>query len=276
MANWSSSLCYGCSFQWEDKYVHFLLQTNFLRSNCFTFCFLNIQCLSKGYKNEVLRLASVSTTVWDECLQVFNMFENGELKGQTLSKKQLLTKPEIKSTQFQCLFPLDEATQITLLQQLQSKAIGMKQMHQMAQKHKRMADLKAKFCHLTNVSDWKEATRKFPTHATDRALEQFSEIDVSKATPAVFSEYCTSAVRWQTAEEPTTSNILTFTHQKQLCWIIDGSPETYNPANLTALVPQFAGANLFYSYLSPVSRILYHFCMWEQLLLATLKIKCQK
>ena len=131
----------------------------------------------------------------------------------------------------------------------------------MAQKHKRMADLKAKFCHLTNVSDWKEATRKFPTHATDRALEQFSEIDVSKATPAVFSEYCTSAVRWQTAEEPTASNILTFTHQKQLCWIIDGSPETYNPANLTALVPQFAGANLFYSYLSPVSRILYHFCM---------------
>ena len=112
-------------------------------------------------------MASVSTTVWDEYLQVFNMFENGELKGQTLSKKQLLTKPEIKSTQFQCLFPLDEATQITLLKQLQSKAIGMKQMHQMAQKHKRMADLKAKFCHLTNVSDWKEATRKFPTHATD-------------------------------------------------------------------------------------------------------------
>ena len=187
------------------------------------------------------------------------MFENGELKGQTLSKKQLLTKPEIKSTQFQCLFPLDEATQITLLQQLQSKAIGMKEMHLMAQKHKRMADLKAKFCHLTNVSDWKEATQKFPTHATDRALEQFSEIDVSKATPAVFSEYCASAVRWQTAEEPSASNVLTFTHQKQLCWVIDGSPDTYNPANLTALVPQFAGGNLFYSCLSPVSKILYHF-----------------
>ena len=182
------------------------------------------------------------------------MFENGELKGQTLSKKQLLTKPEIKSTQFQCLFPLDEATQTTLLQ-----AIGMKEMHLMAQKHKRMADLKAKFCHLTNVSDWKEATQKFPTHATDRALEQFSEINVSKATPAVFAEYCTSAMRWQTAEESGASNVLTFTHQKQLCWIIDGSPDTYNPANLTALVPQFAGANLFYSCLSPVSKNLYHF-----------------
>ena len=80
----------------------------------------------------------------------------------------------------------------------------MKEMHQMAQKHKRMVDLKAKFWHLTNVSDWKEATWKFPTHATDHTLEQFSEIDVSKATPAVFSEYYTSAVLRQTAEEPTT------------------------------------------------------------------------
>ena len=111
-----------------------------MRSKLFHILLPYIQCLSKGYKNEVLRLASVSTTVWNEYLQVFNMFENGELKGQTLSKKQLLTKPEIKSTQFQCLFPLDEATQITLLQQLQSKAIGMKEMHLMAQKHKRMAD----------------------------------------------------------------------------------------------------------------------------------------
>ena len=113
-----------------------------------------------------------------------------------------------------------------------------------------MADLKAKFCHLTNVSDWEEATQKFPTHATDQALEQFSEIDVSKTTPAVFSEYCTSAVRWQMADEP---NTLTFTYQKQSCWVVDGSPEAYNPANLTTIVPQFGGANLFYSHLSPVS-----------------------
>lgn len=69
-------------------------------------------------------MASVSTTVWSEYLQVFNMFENGELKGQTLSKEELMTKPEIKSTQFQS-FPLDEATQKLLLQKLQSKEITM-------------------------------------------------------------------------------------------------------------------------------------------------------
>lgn len=164
-----------------------------------------------------------------------------------------MTKPEIKSTVFQSLFPLDEATQKLLLQKLQSKEITMKDMHLMAKKYKQMADLKAKFCHLTNVSDWEEATQKFPKHATDQALEQFSEIDVSKPTPAVFSEYCTSAVRWQMADEPTTSNMLTFTYQKQSCWVVDGSLETYNPANLTTVVPQFGGANLFYSHLSPVS-----------------------
>ena len=148
-----------------------------------------IQCLSKGYKNEVLRLASVSTAVWNEYLQVFNMFENGELKGQTLSKKQLLTKPEIKSTQFQCLFPLDEATQITLLQQLQSKAIGMKEMHLMAQKHKRMADLKAKFCHLTNVSDWKEATQKFPGTGVPPLVVFCNQVTRAKYDPKLKDAY---------------------------------------------------------------------------------------
>ena len=43
-----------------------------------------------------------------------------------------------------------------------------------------------------------------------------------------------------------------FTHKKQSCWLVDGSPETCNPANVMAIVPQFAGANLFYSCLSPV------------------------
>ena len=59
---------------------------------------------------------------------------NGELQGQTLSKKELMTKPEVKSTQFQSLFPLDEATQKLLLQKLQSKEITMKDMHLMAKK----------------------------------------------------------------------------------------------------------------------------------------------
>ena len=118
-----------------------------------------MQCLSKGYKNEVLRLASVSMAVWDEYVQVFNKFENVELKGQTLSKKQMLTKPEIKSTQFQCLFPLDETTQKMLLRKLHAMEISTKQMHTIAQKHKRMADLKSKFCHLTNVGNWDEATQ---------------------------------------------------------------------------------------------------------------------
>ena len=84
----------------------------------------------------------------------------GSWRVKQWKKKTAADKPEIKSTQSQYLFPLDEATQLTLLQQLQSKEIDLKEMHQMAQKHKRMADLKAKFWHLTNVSDWKEATQK--------------------------------------------------------------------------------------------------------------------
>jgi len=55
------------------------------------------------------------------------------------------------------------------------------------------------------------------------------------------------------ADEPMKSNILTFTKQKQSCWVVDGSPDTYYFANVTMIVSQFGGAKPFYSRPTPVS-----------------------
>ena len=53
-------------------------------------------------------------------MKCFDMFEAGSIKGQTLTSKQLMTKPEVKETQFQCLLPLSEEVQ----KQLFSKVIS--------------------------------------------------------------------------------------------------------------------------------------------------------
>ena len=110
--------------------------------------YLLVQYISKAYRNEVLRLACVSQPVWEMYIQAFEVFEKRKLKGQKLTWKQLMTKPEIKQTQFQSLLPLQEAKQVELLQKLVSKEITLKELKQTAAKEKRMGDLKEKFLHL--------------------------------------------------------------------------------------------------------------------------------
>ena len=94
--------------------------------------YLFAQYVSKAYRNEVLRLACVSEPVWGVYIAAFEAFENGKLKGQKLTKKQLMTKPEIKQTQFQCLLPLKDAKQAELLGKLVSNDIPLKEMKQTA------------------------------------------------------------------------------------------------------------------------------------------------
>lgn len=68
----------------------------------------------------MLRIAVVSQSLWELYMKCFDMFEAGSIKGQTLTSKQLMTKPEVKETQFQCLLPLSEEVQ----KQLFSKVIS--------------------------------------------------------------------------------------------------------------------------------------------------------
>ena len=219
------------------------------------FCFK--QYVSKAYRNEVLRLASVSVSAWEQYTRAFDAFENGQLKGQKLTKKQLMTKPEIKQTQFQCLLPLEDATQIELLRSLVSKSITLKDMKEAAERHKKLSDLKSKFIHLTNCRKWEEATTRFPQHATEKALEQFLSLSFSKSTPHVFSQYCTLAVKWQalgTEAEATASSSIV----GGKCHIIEASSrDSFDPAIIRSTIPEFTGASLVLCHLEDVRIIMY-------------------
>ena len=83
--------------------------------------------MSKAYKNEMLRIAVLSENLWELYMKCFDQYETGDLKGQTLTSKQLMTKPEVKQTQFQCLLPLDEDKQIEMLSKVISKTLSLKE-----------------------------------------------------------------------------------------------------------------------------------------------------
>jgi hypothetical protein len=61
-------------------------------------------------------------------MKSFDLFESGGIKGQTLTSRQLMTKPEIKQTQFQCLLPLNEDVQKQLLSQLLTHNLSLKEL----------------------------------------------------------------------------------------------------------------------------------------------------
>ena len=68
-------------------------------------------------------------------MQAFDEVESGKLKGQKLTKKQLMKKPE--ATQFQCLLPLKDTLQKRLLERL-IKEITLKEMKVQAEKEKKI------------------------------------------------------------------------------------------------------------------------------------------
>lgn len=92
-------------------------------------------------------------------MKVFDIYENCELKDQRLTKRQMIAKAEIKFTQFQALYSLKPETQVQLLCKLQNREVSLKQMQSMAEKEKKMSDIRTKFQHLSNCSSWEEGLR---------------------------------------------------------------------------------------------------------------------
>ena len=219
-------------------------------------CYL--QYVSKAYRNEVLRLACVAQPVWEMYIQAFEAFENGKLKGQKLTKKQLMTKPEIKQTQFQCLLPLKEEMQIKLLKRVVTKEITLKEMKQAAVKEKQLSDMKDRFLHLTNCSKWEEAQERFPQHASEKALEQFTTLDFGKGTPHVFSQFCASAVKWQSVSSEVEVTV-SMNDVEGNYHIVETSRESFNPAIVSSTISGFGGASLFFYHMEEVSVLLKHF-----------------
>lgn len=142
----------------------------------------------------MLRLAVVPQALWELYMKCFNKFESGDLKGQALSSKQLMSKPEVKQTQFQCLLPLDDDIQMDLLKKVISRELSLRELKQRCEREKKLTEVRRKFTHLTNSESWSQARDNFPAHTSESKLEQFLSLDFKKSTPQVFSSYCAGAV----------------------------------------------------------------------------------
>ena len=188
-------------------------------------------------------------------MKCFDMFEAGDIKGQTLTSKQLMTKPEVKQTQFQCLLPLNEDIQEQLLSQVISQDLSLKDLKKKCEKEKKMCDLQEKFVHLTNSKSWKDAETRFPVHTKRNQLEQFLALNIRKSTPQAFSQFCAQAVL-HTAEPDQGVDV----SEINKCTFVEvANIDSLDPSVVTSSIKKYAhtGGSLFVAYLEKVSSLLW-------------------
>ena len=74
--------------------------------------------MSSTQCENIFTQAAFSPPVWEVALKVIDLFEDGQLKMQRLTKKSLIiAKPEFKQHHLQCLHNMEPAFQKEILQQ---------------------------------------------------------------------------------------------------------------------------------------------------------------
>ena len=83
---------------------------------------------------------------------------------------------------------LDEPSKVRLLEQLTSKAISLDEFKRMAESIKKKKKVALAFMRYSGSSSWSELQRRFPRHATEEKLAQFTTLKLKgKEIPSVIS-----------------------------------------------------------------------------------------
>ena len=91
-------------------------------------CSFVLQNMSRTQCENIFAQASFSPPVWEKALMVIELYEDGKLKKQKLSKKSLISKPEFKQHHFQCLHNLVPSVQLEVLEQVVGREITLDEM----------------------------------------------------------------------------------------------------------------------------------------------------
>ena len=86
------------------------------------------QGMSRTSKENLFCQAAFPRSVWELAVKVMNMFENGEIKNQKLSKKNLCSTPRMKQNHFVPLHHLDTSFQESALEKVLCKELSLNEL----------------------------------------------------------------------------------------------------------------------------------------------------
>jgi len=204
--------------------------------------------MSRTQRENVFTQASFSQPVWEQAIQVIDLFENGKL-GR-LKKKNLLSKPEFKPHHFQCLHNLNPLFQKTILEQVVRNIITLPKMKTKATEYRAIENIKNAFMKVTRITSWREAQERYPRHTTEEKLGQFLGLNFVNNIPESFKSFCKSGTA--TREDPTVNSAIQV-YQGAEAAVVELDFSQLEDAAIKRVCPTYSGAGLILMNIPKVS-----------------------
>ena len=140
----------------------------------------------------ILFLASLPQDEYQLVLQVFERFEDCEVKDQGLSRAQRrVSKLDCKGGYYKPLRGIDPSTRKELLQQVSDGEMSFGELASSCKYAKKMRDIQVSFMRYLDLPSWEVAMRKYPEYTKKERLEPFlnSSFKKDSVSPS-FVSFC--------------------------------------------------------------------------------------
>jgi hypothetical protein len=184
-------------------------------------------------------------------MKVIDLYEEAKLKGQKLNLSSLLSKPEFKQQYLAPIRALEEEDHCLLLKKVTDRQISLAELKTESSNIKQLHNLCVVFVRLTNADSWEDATNKFPEFASDEQLLKFIHLDLKKAIPKSFSDFCLRAKN--SADTPQLqSSAFSTSFNAVSAHVVQAKFTEISGTKIKSEVSSFTGANLALASLKEV------------------------
>lgn len=143
-------------------------------------------------------LASLPQQAYRVLLQLFELYENGNIKSQVISRsKQGIGNVQLdcKGINFRPLRNLDDDTVVNLLMKVVNGEWSLPEMGKECAMIKKRRNIQQAFLSQLALLNWEEAVEKYPQYTNTKAIDQFLPLNFQKGIPQQFLDFCQRAVR---------------------------------------------------------------------------------
>ena len=208
--------------------------------------------MSETQKNNTFAQAVFTKPVWQKAGKVMDLYERGELKGQRLSRKGLISKPEFKQQYFAAIQSLPQSFQLLCLAKVVKKEYSLEDLKKAAKEFRSMQTIQKAFCRCTNTVTWEEACDRFP-HFTDSArLRQFVGLSF-KPIPEAFQAFCQAALQNESVTNETTGE---YCLNGSRAYVVQADSLLLSHTDLKKACPLYTGTHLI---LASIPKVYYYY-----------------
>ena len=123
----------------------------------------------------VRHLATILQAAYDVLQEIFDKFEEGQLKGQTLTRKELMATPDMGrcAYAFSNLSTLPDDAVLRLLTDVRGGLLSSTELASEATHLRKLMEVERSFVALMGCDSWEEAVQQFPEQTTREVMARF-------------------------------------------------------------------------------------------------------